>query len=269
MQTPLDQADRACNGYGQASMLIQPQGVIHKPGEPFFLNPALLALNVFETGIAPDVLAELEALAPETRAMEELGGRYVLSSGVKLSNDRPRHWRSDICWLSHADEESFAWFDGLYARLGLAELVAPFVPHDREVRLYAGFFVTRSRCDALDMHYDWTLESNEAFTLMAPLTANGGDLGMTYDTVMGERRDLAYRRGKGLVFGPSFLHSTAVGALDERAVFLCLNFGTDRMDNWARIGATTARQCELLRQPDGSFIRQEEWRRLYGRTGAY
>lgn len=250
-------------------MLIQPQGVIQKPGEPFFLNPALLALNAFETDIAPALLDELAPLAEEARSMEDLGSRYTLSNGVRLFNERPRHWRSDICWLSHADEPSFDWFDAIYAQLGLAALVAPFVPHDREVRLYAGFFVTRSRCDALDMHHDWKLESNEAFTLMAPLTANAGDLGMTYDTVTGDRRDLAYRVGKGLVFGPAFLHSTAVGALEERAVFLCLNFGTDRMDNWANIGATTARQCELLRQPDGTFIRQEDWRRLYGKPKDY
>lgn len=177
------------------------------------------------------------------------------SNAVRLYNERPRHWHGGICWLSHADDASYDWLDRLFANLGLAAPVAPFVPHDREIRLYAGFFVPRSRCDALDMHHDWTLDGNEAFTLMAPLTANAGDLGMTYDTVTGDRRNLSCRMGKGLVFGPSFLHSTAVGALDERAVFLCLNFGTDRVANWGRIGVTTARQCE--------------WRRLYGQAPAY
>lgn len=250
-------------------MLIQPQGVLQNPGESFFLNPKLLALNAFEIDIAEEVIAELAPLALEARTMETYRGRFRLSNAVQLYNERPRHWKSDICWLSHADEPAFNWFESIYQRMGLAELVAPFVPHDREIRLYAGFFVTRSRCEALDMHCDWLTQESEAFTLMAPLTANASDMGMTYDTVLGEQRTLTYRMGKGLVFGPKFNHSTAVGQLDERAVFLCFNFGTDRMDNWQEISATTATQCDMLRQPDGSFITQAQWRERYGKAKAY
>lgn len=255
--------------FGKASMLIQPQGVIQNPGEPWFVNPSLLAVNAFEIDIPGDLLEELEPLAAESRAMEENQRRYRLSNGVTLYNERPLHWRSDICWLSHADEEAYHWFERIYDRLGVAALVAPFVPHDREIRLFAGFFVTRSQCDALDMHCDWLTEKSEAFTLMAPLTANASDMGMTYDSVLGSKRDLTYRLGKGLVFGPKFNHSTAVGQLDERAVFLCLNFGTDRMDNWQQISRTTATQCDLLRQPDGSFISHAQWRERYGKAKAY
>lgn len=128
--------------------------------------------------------------------------------------------------------------------MGLAEKVAPFVRHDRDIRLYAGFFVTRSQCEALDMHCDWATEETDAFTLMAPLRPNGSDLGRTYDTVRGTRRTLTYRLGKGLVFGPKFFHSAAVGKLDERAVFLCFNFGTDRMENWPTISKTVAMRCD-------------------------
>lgn len=234
-----------------------------------FLNPALMAPNAFAIDIDPALVAELAPIAEETKAMDSQGGRYALSNGVQLANVRPPHWRSDICWLSHADENAFAWFEGLYDRIGLAETVAPFVPHDRKVTLYAGFFVTRSRCEALEMHCDWVTEDNQAFTLMAPLTANGSQLGMTYNTIRGETRQHDYEIGKGLVFGPKFLHSTAVGQLDERAVFLCFNFGTDRMDNWEKIGATTAQQCDLLRQPDGSFTSQAAWRQAYGSKALY
>lgn len=250
-------------------MLIQPQGVIQKPGEPYFLNPALLALNAFEIDIQAELLDELAPLALESRKMEKYRGRFRLSNGVKLYNERPRHWSSDICWLSHADEAAYHWFEEIYRRMNLSALVAPFVPHDREIRLYAAFLVTRSRCKALDMHYDWLTEESEAFTLMAPLTANASDMGMTYETVVGGQRNLTYRMGKGLVFGPRFRHSTAVGQLNERAVFLCFNFGTDRMDNWREISRTTATQCELLRQPDGSFITHAQWRKRYGEGRAY
>lgn len=255
--------------FGKASMLIQPQGVIQNPGEAWFLNPSLLALNVFEIDIASDMLNELMPLAAETRTMEQHPGRFTLSNGVELYNERPRHWRSDIRWLSHADEPSYFWFESIFNRMGLAEKVAPFVRHDRDIRLYAGFFVTRSQCEALDMHCDWATEETDAFTLMAPLRPNGSDLGMTYDTVRGTRRTLTYRLGKGLVFGPKFFHSTAVGKLDERAVFLCFNFGTDRMENWPTISKTVAMQCDLVRQPDGSFIRHAEWRSIHGKPSVY
>lgn len=233
-----------------------------------FLNPKLMAPNVFEIDIDPDVIAELAPLAEETKAMEETGG-YTLSNGVRLDNVRPTHWHSDICWLGHADEAAFTWFEALYHRLGLGELVARYVPHDRKVTLYAGFFITRSRCDELDMHCDWVTEDNQAFTLMAPLTANASELGMTYNTVRGETRELRYQVGKGLVFGTKFLHSTAVGQLPERSAFLCLNFGTDRMEKWQSIGSTTATQAKFLRQPDGIFTSRAEWKRRYGEPSAY
>lgn len=236
------------------------------PGQPHFLNTAMLAPNVFEIDIADALIDELAPLALETRQMTDSGSRCALSNGARLYVERPAHWDSDICWLSHADEPSFAWFDDIYRRTGLAELVAPFVAHDRDLVLYAGFFVTRSSCRALNMHCDWQTHNTEALTLMVPLTPNAGDLGLTYETVRKDRPTYRYALGKGLVFGPHFLHSTAVGDLDERAVFLCLNFGTDRMDNWPQISRTTGDQCDLLRQPDGTFIQRAEL--LKGKTGA-
>lgn len=244
-------------------------GLLRTPDGATFLNPAMMAPNVFEIEIDQKVIAELAPFAQETKSMEEAHKRFTLSNGVTLYNEKPGKWHSDICWLSHADVKSFKWFEGYFDRLGLAEKVASFVPHDRVVRLYAGFFVTRSQCDELDMHCDWLTDTNHAFTLMTPLTPNASGLGMTYNTVRGESRSFDYHMGRGLVFGPRFLHSTSVGRLDERAVFLCFNFGTDRMENWKQIGVTTAKQCELLRQPDGSFTSQKNWLRTYNGQAAY
>ncbi|SCY29747.1 hypothetical protein SAMN05660666_01335 [Novosphingobium aromaticivorans] len=244
-------------------------GILHKPGDPHFLNPALMAPNAFEIDIPHDLIAELAPLTAETQGMRENRAQYRLSNGVSLFNERPLAWQSDICWLSHADEEAFHWFDAIYHRLGLGPLVAPFVPHDREIRLYAGFLVTRSHCTGLNMHCDWSTDDNLAFTLMAPLTVAGERLGMTYRTIRDEERELSYKLGRGLVFGTKFVHSTAIGQLDERAAFLCLNFGTDRMEHWDSIGSTTARQCNVLRQPDGTFTTQAQWRARYGDRKAY
>lgn len=243
-------------------------GILHKPGAPVFFNPSMMTPNTFEIDVSADVLADLQKHVDALRTMEDAGQTYTLDGTLRLFNERPRKWRSDICWLSHADEASYDWFEDIYRRLGLAEMVAQFVPHDREIRLYAGFFVTRSRCEALDMHCDWLTEGNDAFTLMAPITPNASGLGMTYETARQEIRELTYRVGKGLVFGTHFRHSTSVGQLDERAVFLCLNFGTDRMENWTRIARTTATQGDFFRQPDGSFITYAELQARLGTAGA-
>lgn len=244
-------------------------GVLHLPGQPNFLNAKLLAPNVFECEMPGDLVEELTPLAVEARAMEDKQARYTLSNGVHLYNERPDHWDSDICWLSHADREAYFWFEDIYRRSGVGALVAPFVPHDCEIRLYAGFFVTRSRCATLNMHCDWKTPEIQAFTLMAPLTPNAAEMGLTYETVRKDRPTFSYELGKGIVFGPYFRHSTAIGELDERAVFLCLNFGTDRMEHWPLIGRTTAQQSDLLRQPDGTFISGDDWLASHGQPPAY
>ena len=228
-------------------------GLLHKPGQSTFLNPALMAMNVLEFEVPDAILAELASLADAVRAMEANETVYALPGGVRLYNQRPPGWKSDICWLSNADEAAYRWFETLFRRLKLDETVAPFVAHDSQIRLYSGFFVTRSHCDALDRHYDWFTEQNCAFTTMIPLTANAAGMGLTYETVQGPERYYAYRQGKGIAFGAGFYHSTAVGHLDERAVFLSLTFGTDRMDEWEMIEKTAGRQGRFFCQPDGVF----------------
>lgn len=228
-------------------------GLLHKPGQSTFLNPALMAMNVLEFEVPDAILAELAPLADAVRAMEANETVYALPGGVRLYNQRPPGWKSDICWLSNADEAAYRWFETLFRRLKLDETVAPFVAHDSQIRLYSGFFVTRSHCDALDRHYDWFTEQNCAFTTMIPLTANAAGMGLTYETVQGPERYYAYRQGKGIAFGAGFYHSTAVGHLDERAVFLSLTFGTDRMDEWEMIEKTAGRQGRFICQPDGVF----------------
>lgn len=238
--------------------ILHQQGILYKDGQGHFLNARLMALNALEIDIPQTLISQCEGLMPDVRRVTARGETIDLPGGLRLSAETPKTWRSDICWLSHEDEVSFGFFENLFDRLGLAHTVATFVPHDRTIRLYAGFFVTRSRCDAIDLHCDWQTRDNHAFTLMAPLTGNCGELGLTYRTARGEERDYTYRLGKGLVFGTQFVHSTAVGRSAERSVFLCLNFGTDRMEHWPDLARTTGNQGNLHRRPDGMFVRTQK-----------
>ena len=226
-------------------------GLLRKPGQSTFLNPALMAMNVLEFDMPDAILAELASLVQSVRAMESDDTVYALPGGVHLYNQRPTDWKSDICWLSNADEAAYWWFESLFRRLKLDEAVAPFVAHDSQIRLYSGFFVTRSHCTAHDMHQDWLTPENTAFTVMAPLTPNACEMGLAYRSVHGDEREYRYQMGKGVAFGSGFLHSTATGRLDERAVFLSLTFGTDRMDEWETIEKTAGRQGRFFCQPDG------------------
>lgn len=227
--------------------------ILHKPGAPAFLNARFMAPNVFEIAMPADLVAHLACHVEAVRRMDRRGETYPMGDDISLHCERPLRWRSDICWLSHADEPSYRWFERIYDRLGVADRVAGFVPHDRVVRLYSGFFVTRSRCDRHDFHADWVTPENRAFTLLAPLSGNAGEMGLTYIDVRGAERNYAYPAARALVFGAGFRHSTAIGSLDERAVYLCFNFGTDRMELWPELEKTAGRQGNFYCLPDGTF----------------
>ena len=70
-----------------------------------------------------------------------------------------------------------------------------------------------------------------------------------------EQRRYVYRRGKALVFGAGFEHSTEPGAsLDgEMHAFLCFTFGTDRQERWPEISQTLGTQSRIVRHPDGEL----------------
>lgn len=82
-------------------------GLLHKPGQSVFLNPSLMARNVLEFDVPQAILDELAPLAEAARTMEEDKATYTLPGGQRLYNQRPAAWKSDICWLSNADEASY------------------------------------------------------------------------------------------------------------------------------------------------------------------
>ena len=220
-----------------------------------WIDPALRAVNVREVEVPAPVLARLEPFVPEVRAMTPTKGT-MRAGGYDFSVVHPMGWGSDILWIAQADRAGFAFFDAIFADLGLAETFAPHIACDRAPVLYSGFFVTRSRSDTPAWHYDWDGGDNQGFTLIAPISANCAELGIVYADVRGAEAAYAYRPGKGLVFGDRFYHSTAPGRTQQPTVFLSLTFGTDRMDNWDRLAATAGQQGMLHRRPDGVFMRE-------------
>lgn len=222
-----------------------------------FINSDFIAPNVLEIEVDISVLAEM---APVIAGLKQLGlvtGPVDIGNGVKLFSTHPT-WKSDILWISQADRAGYDYFEDIFRRLRIAEKVAPKIAHDREIVMYSGFFVTRSFCNEPDFHHDWIDADNDAFTFLAPISDNCGELGLIFKNLREQQGHYTYGLGKGLVFGDYFLHSTAPGRASGSTVFLSFTFGTDRMDNWPKIAKTAAAQGMFYRQPDGQFITRTE-----------
>jgi hypothetical protein len=206
-----------------------------------FINDEMGAANVLKVAVDPDIVGEFLSL------FADAAGR------ADFCTVRPR-WDSDVRWISPSSPESFAIFQSAFDRLGIAEHVASYLDLDKEVRLYAGFFVVRSNCSKPTFHVDWDKTNNEAFTLITPISDNSQGFGMLYKKLTGTIADYDYKVGEALILGDHFIHSTKPGASDEPVVLLSFAFGTDKMVHWDKIVQTIGYQTRMLRKPDGAFL---------------
>ncbi len=205
-----------------------------------FINPDFLAPNVLTIPVDPVIPREFASI-----------GKTDSGSQDYCRVQPP--WDSDILWISAATPAAFACFESAFDRLGVAGHVAPYLDLERNVRLYAGFLVTRSVCDAPAFHCDWIKTNNEAFTFMTPVSDNSEGFGLLYRKLDGEIGEYDYKSGEGIVFGDHFVHSTKPGRSDDPVVLLCFTFGTDKMVHWEKILTTAGSQGRLVRRPDGKF----------------
>lgn len=205
-----------------------------------FHNESFDAPNVLELEIDQDICAEFLPLI-ENLPEDEF-------------NVIQPDWKSDMKWISPNTIRTFRWFQSRFHRLGVAEQLRPYLDVKETVRLYSGFLVSRSMCDAPNFHRDWLDANNEAFTLLTPLTDAPADFGLLYHRTDGSLGNYSYQRGKAVVFGDDFLHSTQPGRSDSPTVLLCFTFGSDRMEHWPAISQTAGYQGNLIRLPDGNFL---------------
>ena len=145
-------------------------------------------------------------------------------------------------------------------------------------------FLVPSQCGAANLHSDWAESvGTSALTLITPLaeyaTGEEGGFQLLYESTKGPTDEdgrgdsvndcidanrkgekvlcqYKYEHGKAIVFGAGFRHSTEPGRAASSAephAFLCLTFGTDRLDKWPEIANRGLRdQSRLLTRPDGS-----------------
>ena len=222
-----------------------------------FINPHLKAPNVLEIDFPAEVTDSLAPLVEDLRKVKATRGPVTIGH-LNLDVTCPADWQSDIRWISQGDIAAFRFFEDLFHRSGVAERAAQYIEHDREIRLYSGFFVTRTRCSEALLHHDWIDARNDAFNMMTPISANCAEMGLVYRDIHGEIGQFSYRRGKALLLGDHFLHSTAPGETPEPTVLLSFVFGTDRMDRWDTLSRIASRQGRCHCRPDGTFVRQTD-----------
>jgi hypothetical protein len=207
-----------------------------------FLNAEMLAVNA--KAIPVDT-----AIVQEFAEPERFPGRLI-----SLQPSRNR-WKSDIEWISADDEEAFRVFESAFYRLAIPEHVMPYIDIEREVRLYLGSLVVRSRCQDTYFHTDWKKLDNEAFTVITPVTDNAREFGLLYRKANTKIGEYAYRSGEAILFGDNFSHSTKPGRSERPVMLLCFQFGSDKMEYWPGIYEQLHTQGTQLRLPDGTFTR--------------
>lgn len=173
--------------------------------------------------------------------------------GSGLGTRRPK-WRSDIAWLSAADEPTFRLFEEAFERMRVADHVRDRLDLDVAPRLFAGSIIRRSRCDAPDFHTDWRNCDRQAYTFITAVDAESVDFGLMYHDRDDRIVMYDYRPGEGILFGDDFRHSTRPGASERPVILLCFVFGTDKMRYWRQIYSCIAGQSLLFRRPDGKLV---------------
>ena len=253
---PTTRCGRATAGFGpQASLAraplaqTEPDPDVHQLSDGSFYNERLRASNVWEVDLPSDLVDEAAdlfyggrvALSEMVQGQHEPYGDMATAAGTFFCQ-KVTSWNSDLLWVSVDDHAAFATFEELFQRMRLPEKFASVVPHRAVLRLYSAFFVVRSRCDAPSWHTDyWPPVGTDALTLITPLRdfdetdsfqlryqshqqpaarSGGGGEEAGASAAPREERRYAYQKGRAIVFGSRFEHSTEVGSGRDGQVHL-------------------------------------------------
>ena len=263
--------------------------VIRLPDGTYY-NHRLQAQNVWEVDVDESIIEEAAEIfygrhgdgGPFCGIGDDGAPTYddALTPVGRFFTQRVSAWRSNIAWVAVDDTQSFARFEALFQRLRLAERFSHVIPHAVTPRLYCAQYVVRSCCEGHNFHTDWNAAvGTSALSLITPLRnyrerasfqlsykATAGEvqpdgsiaLGTTNAERLRERpalRRYEYTKGKAIVFGSRFEHSTEPGAGHEGEphAYLCFMFGTDEQARWPDIEETMDAQARVVWQPNGEL----------------
>ena len=256
-----------------------------KVGEGLYYNHRLGANNVWEVPVDPTLVDQAGKLFYShlhrggTAAPRPLNGSEIeMGPGIHHEPvDTPfggflvkriRDWGSDIAWISVDDPASFREFESLWRRMGIPERFAGVVPHDKTLRLFSGYYVTRTWCESHKWHFDYNVPcGTDALTMMTPLTdfSETSSFQLSYHgsapdgtanrDELDDVRRYEYKKGSAVAFGSQFYHSTEVGESVNQEVhaYLCFAFGTDQQERWPEIAKILGQASRIVQHPNGQM----------------
>lgn len=180
-----------------------------------------------------------------------LNYREFYSRGFKVTPQ----WNGDLTWISPNCIEDHRLFEDIFFnKLNIpGRLLEENIRLPYNIRMYCGFIVTRSICNAPTFHVDWKNTGNNAFTLITPLSPASDELGLIYKTRKGDLAIYKYQPGQAIIFCDNFLHSSLPTKTPSLARLLSFTFGTDDMAIWPNLEETAGLQSNIFRLPNGDF----------------
>ena len=231
-----------------------------------FYNPHLQANNVMQIDIDKSVIEELykqylllKGKADFTRRGEIDDSNFYI---------RAPQWKSNILWISANNKKTYDYFNSIFKKINL-DVLKKIIDIEDDIVCNVAGFVTRSECQDPNFHTDYRGTNLNAFTILIPLT-NLKDIKyghLLYKNKNGVIDVIRYERGKAIIFGDDFIHSTEpFKTKDNRdIVFACFAIGSDKEKYWKSIFNNVKDQTKKIMKYNGELvINANERRQLEG-----
>ncbi|MGV3524002.1 MAG: hypothetical protein ACO1RX_07250 [Candidatus Sericytochromatia bacterium] len=157
-----------------------------------------------------------------------------------------------LLWLSADQAVSFAAYATLFAELGLADALRPYLEDGQRPVLYGGFLVVGNRAAEPLWHEDY-LPGAQAYTLITPLFELAPEHGhLLYEDAQAQEQRYVYRLGEAILLGAGLLHSTEpYGPSDSLRVLLSMTLGSADWAAWPPIRPALRSQSYYYHLPCG------------------
>jgi hypothetical protein len=156
-----------------------------------------------------------------------------------------------LLWVSAHNEHVFALHRRFFDALGIQDAVKKRVDYEREIVMYAGFFIIGNRWPRPFWHTDFR-EQSQAYTLMTPLVELAPGHGQLLYEYEQTEHIYTYQVGEAIVFGDGVLHTTQPYAPHQTLrVMLSMTFGTDKWQYWPHLKHAVQAQSKYYVLPCG------------------
>jgi hypothetical protein len=258
------------------------------------------AANVWELDVPMDAIDKAAALFAGTQdaswewehrgtgeaATESFHRQFSTEEGAFFELRR-KGWNSDISWVSADDDSTHAQLREVFEAFNLKDTAVGELIPGSSLRMFAAFYVVRSKCKDHNWHCDFKPPTFPALmTLITPLAdypqtksfnleymSHGPPAPSETSVEAAMRRKRAkrryeYKKGKAIVFGAEFLHSTEPGATlgPEPHAYLSFTFGTDDEALWPLVASAVVDtdQSRVLACSNGTMVLSRLGREIAG-----